>query len=57
MLIFGAAFVAFTLKDDFLALGRRVYAEARGDNVVVVRAGSEIRIRQSRTAISGSMAR
>jgi aspartyl protease family protein len=45
-LIFGAAFVAFTLKDDFLALGRRAYAEARGDNVVATGHG-EIRIRQS----------
>ena len=45
-LIFGAAFVAFTLKDDFLALGRRAYAEIRGDNVVSTGQG-EIRIRQS----------
>jgi len=46
-LIFGAAFVAFTLKDDFLALGRRAMAEMRGDNVVETK-GGEIRIRRSR---------
>lgn len=45
-LIFGAAFIAFTLKDDFLALGQRAYAEMRGDNVVSTGQG-EIRIRQS----------
>jgi aspartyl protease family protein len=44
-LIFAAAFVAFTLKDDFLALGRRAMAEARGDNVVAS-SGGEIRIRR-----------
>ena len=46
LLIFGAAFLAFTLKDDFAALGRRAYAEAIGDNVVSSGHG-EIRIRQS----------
>jgi aspartyl protease family protein len=46
LLIFGAAFIAFTLKDDFFALGRRAYAEIRGDNVVSTGRG-EIRIRQS----------
>ena len=46
LLIFGAAFLAFTLKDDFAALGRRAYAEAVGDNVVSSGHG-EIRIRQS----------
>jgi aspartyl protease family protein len=46
LLIFGAAFLAFTLKDDFLALGRRAYAEATGDNVVATGQG-EIRIRRS----------
>jgi aspartyl protease family protein len=45
-LIFGAAFVAFTLKDDFLALGRRALAEAKGDNVVEA-GGGEIRIRRA----------
>lgn len=46
LLIFGAAFLAFTLKDDFLALGRRAYAEATGDTVVASGHG-ELRIRQS----------
>jgi aspartyl protease family protein len=46
LLIFSAAFVAFLLKDDFLALGRRAYAEVRGDNVVATGRG-EIRIRPS----------
>jgi aspartyl protease family protein len=46
-LIFGAAFVAFTLRDDFLALGRRALAEAKGDNVVETK-GGEIRIRRAR---------
>jgi aspartyl protease family protein len=46
LLIFGAAFVAFTLKDEFIALGSRAMAEVRGDNVVETR-GQEIRIRRS----------
>lgn len=46
LLIFGAAFVAFTLKDEFKALGSRAMAEARGGNVVETR-GQEIRIRRS----------
>lgn len=46
LLIFGAAFLAFTLKDDFAALGRRAYAEVMGDNVVSIGRG-EIRIRMS----------
>lgn len=45
-LIFGVAFIAFTLKDDFLALGRRAMAEVRGDNVVEINSG-EIRIRRA----------
>ena len=45
-LIFGVAFIAFTLKDDFLALGRRAMAEVRGDNVVETK-GGEIRIRRA----------
>jgi aspartyl protease family protein len=45
-LIFGAAFVAFTLKDDFFALGRRAIAEARGDNVAETKSG-ELRIRRA----------
>ena len=46
LLIFGAAFVAFALKDDFIALGSRAMAEVRGDNVVETR-GQQIRIRRS----------
>jgi aspartyl protease family protein len=46
LLIFGAMFLAFTLKDDFMALGRRAYAEVTGDNVVASSRG-ELRIRQS----------
>jgi aspartyl protease family protein len=46
VLIFLAAFVAFTLKDDFIALGNRVMAEATGQGQVV-RAGSALRIRKS----------
>ncbi|MEA2998523.1 MAG: aspartyl protease family protein [Sphingomonadales bacterium] len=43
ILIFGAAFIAFSLKDDFLALGRRILDVNRGEGEVV-RAGAEIRI-------------
>jgi aspartyl protease family protein len=46
LLIFGAAFVAFALRDDFAALGSRAMAAVRGDNVVETR-GAEIRIRRS----------
>jgi aspartyl protease family protein len=46
LLIFGAIFLAFTLKDDFIALGRRAFAEVTGDNVVASSRG-ELRIRQS----------
>jgi aspartyl protease family protein len=46
LLIFGAMFLGFTLKDDFMALGRRAYAEVTGDNVVASSRG-ELRIRQS----------
>lgn len=46
VLIFSAAFVAFTLKDDFMALGKRVLAEAGGQGQVVA-AGKELRIRKS----------
>jgi aspartyl protease family protein len=46
LLIFGAFFLAFTLRDDFLALGRRAYAEIVGDNVVSTGRG-ELRIRRS----------
>ncbi len=46
VLIFGAAFVVFTLKDEFLALGGRLMVEARGGVVEETR-GGELRIRQS----------
>jgi aspartyl protease family protein len=46
VLIFVAAFVAFTLKDDFIALGKRVAAEAKGEGEIV-RVGKEMRIRKS----------
>lgn len=46
VLIFLAAFVAFTLKDDFMALGKRVLAEGRGEGQVVA-VGREMRIRKS----------
>jgi aspartyl protease family protein len=46
VLIFLAAFVAFTLKDDFAALGKRVVAESRGEGQVVA-VGAELRIRKA----------
>ena len=46
-IIFLIAFVAFTLKDDFQALGKRVYNEARGGGTTVVQAGETLRIKQS----------
>lgn len=46
ILIFGAVFIGFTLKDDFAALGRRVLADG-GDRAVAVRQGDAMRIRQS----------
>lgn len=46
VLIFAAAFVAFTLKDDFMALGKRVVADTRGEGDVVA-AGGALRIRKS----------
>jgi aspartyl protease family protein len=46
VLIFMAAFVAFTLKDDFLALGKRVVAQANGEGEIV-RVGKEMRIRKA----------
>jgi aspartyl protease family protein len=45
VLIFGAAFVIFTLKDEFLTLGNRVLIETRGG--VEETAGGEVRIRQA----------
>lgn len=46
VLIFGAVFIAFALKDDFAALGRRVMAEAGGEGSQVA-AGEALRVRQS----------
>jgi aspartyl protease family protein len=46
VLIFLAFFVAFTLKDDFMALGRRVLSEGRGEGQIVA-VGRELRIRKS----------
>ena len=46
VLIFLAAFVAFTLKDDFIELGRRIVQEARGETVAV-QAGEAMPIRQA----------
>jgi aspartyl protease family protein len=46
VLIFLAAFVAFTLKDDFIALGKRVLADSRGEGEVVA-VGRELRIRKA----------
>ena len=46
VLIFLAAFVAFTLKDDFMALGKRVLNEGSGGGQVVAE-GRELRIRKS----------
>ena len=44
LLIFGAVFVAFTLRDDFRALGRRVMSETSG---VAEGEGGEIRIKKA----------
>ena len=46
VLIFLAAFVIFIIKDDIAGLGKRVWAEARGEGQVV-QAGEELRIRKS----------
>ncbi|MET1111772.1 MAG: TIGR02281 family clan AA aspartic protease [Allosphingosinicella sp.] len=46
VLIFLAVFVAFTLKDDFMALGKRVLAESRGEGDAVA-TGTALRIRKS----------
>ena len=45
VLIFGAAFIVFTLKDEFMALGNRLLLETRGG--VEQTAPGEIRIRQA----------
>jgi len=47
VIIFLADFVAFTLKDDFIALGKRVVEETRGGGTQVVQAGEALRVRQS----------
>jgi aspartyl protease family protein len=47
VLIFGAAFVVFTMKDDFLALGNRVLLEARGGVAQETGAPGEVRVRQA----------
>ncbi|HEX8239265.1 MAG TPA: TIGR02281 family clan AA aspartic protease [Allosphingosinicella sp.] len=46
VLIFLAAFVAYTLKDDFTALGKRILSEGRGEGQTVA-VGRELRIRKS----------
>lgn len=46
VMIFAAAFIVFTLRDDFKALWNRMVLETRG-GVVQEQAGSELRIRQS----------
>jgi aspartyl protease family protein len=43
LLIFAAAFVGFTLKDEFLALGRHVVAKSRGEGVAAA-GGTALRI-------------
>lgn len=45
-LIFVAVIVAFMLKDDFVALGKRVVGEASG-GTQIVQTGKELRIRQA----------
>ncbi|HST36845.1 MAG TPA: TIGR02281 family clan AA aspartic protease [Allosphingosinicella sp.] len=46
VLIFGAAFIIFTLKDEFLALGNRLMVEVRGGTLEEAAPG-EVRIRQA----------
>ena len=46
VLIFLVVFVGFTLKDDFLALGRRVLNDTRNGGQIAA-AGGELRIRKS----------
>ena len=46
VLIFGAAFIIFTLKDEFFALGNRVLLEARG-GIEQQDAPGEVRVRQA----------
>ncbi len=47
VLIFAAAFIVFTLKDEFLALGQRVMLAAQGGVVEENAESGEIRIRQA----------
>lgn len=47
ILIFAAFFIAFTFKDEFLSLGDRLMAEARGGTGQQVATAEELRIRQS----------
>jgi aspartyl protease family protein len=46
VLIFLAVFIGFALKDDFMALGKRVLQEGRGEERIV-QAGTSLRIRKS----------
>lgn len=46
VLIFGAAFIVFTLKDEFLALGNRVLLETRG-GLEQQESPGEVRVRQA----------
>jgi aspartyl protease family protein len=46
VMIFGAAFIIFTMKDDFVALWDRVVLETRG-GVVQEQRGAELRVRRS----------
>ncbi|MGQ0589489.1 MAG: retropepsin-like aspartic protease family protein [Sphingosinicella sp.] len=47
VLIFGAAFVIFAMKDEFLALGDRVLLAARGGVDTVESRPGEVRVRQA----------
>lgn len=47
VMIFAAAFIAFTLKDDFAALWQRMVVETRGEPVMQKGKGEELRVRQS----------
>ena len=45
VLIFGAVFVGFTLKDDFIALGQRIVGESR--SAQTIGQGGELRVKRS----------
>jgi aspartyl protease family protein len=47
VMIFAAAFIVFTLKDDFLALGNRLLVETRGEPPIEQGEGEELRVRMS----------